>query len=80
MVALCTKKRTSTLAGSMLRVNYPIFSPPALPQLPPFAPSRPHMQTLTITDDINMPESSSVGHKDYKLVGEIIYNWLGAVS
>jgi hypothetical protein len=62
MVALCTKKQTSSLAGPMLRVDCTIFSPLAWPPLPPFPPF--HMGTLTTIDDINMPESSSLGHKD----------------
>ncbi len=47
----------------------PLFSPPCLapmplspplpgPQCPLFPPSRQHMRKFTITDDINMPESS----------------------
>ncbi len=59
MVALCKKKLTSTLAGLMLRVNC-LFSFPLLSPL--FPTSRPHKWALTTTDDVNMPESSSVGH------------------
>ncbi len=56
MLALCTRKRTCALSGPMLRIILPIFSPLTLP------PSHPHMRSFTITEDINVPESSSVGH------------------
>jgi hypothetical protein len=69
MMALQIKMQTSTLAGSMLRDNCPIFSLLAQPPLP-LPPSSPHMRTLTATDDINMPKSSSVRHNINHVINE----------
>jgi hypothetical protein len=72
MVALCMKKRISILAGPMIRVNCCIFSPLAWPL---FSPSCPHMRILMTTDDINMPQSSSVEHTNQKF-GWLVINGL----
>ncbi len=58
MVALCRKKQTPLLAASS-ESTAPLLSPCPAPAASffPFP-----IQTLTTTDDINMPESSSVGH------------------
>ncbi len=37
------------------------------PHCPPFPHSCPHKWTLMATDDINMPESSSIGHSSLKI-------------
>ncbi len=65
MVALCTKKWISTLAGPMLRVNCPFLVPLTSLHCSLFPPSRQHMRTVTTTDDINMPRSSYVGHNSW---------------
>ncbi len=44
MVTLCMHLRTSALAGSMLRVNCPVFSPLAQSPLPPFSPLLTHTE------------------------------------
>jgi hypothetical protein len=57
--------RTSTRAGPMLKINCPIFqhcSAPCMAHNIPFFPIHPHMQKFTDNDDINMPDSSYVGH------------------
>jgi hypothetical protein len=47
----------------MLKVNCPILVTLPSPNAP-LSPSPPHMQTLTTADDMDMPKSFSVGHKD----------------
>jgi hypothetical protein len=56
--------QTSTHAGPMLRINCSFFSLAqsfARLQISSFSPTHPHMQTFTDNDNINMPDSSSVG-------------------
>jgi hypothetical protein len=63
VVTLCSRMWTPALASPMLRINCPIFQPLARPQTSPFPPTLPCMRTFTSTDDINMPDSSSIRHK-----------------
>ncbi len=59
---LCTWLQTPIHAVPLLKANCPIWDPPPLVALPfPLPSSRQHNVYLH-TDDINMPNSSSVGH------------------
>jgi hypothetical protein len=85
MVVLCRKLRTSSLAGSMLRVNCPIFSPFAQPIASFLVPLlNPHWalfsslpahtcEHVTTTDGNNKPESSSVWHsyQAYEVINHV---------
>jgi hypothetical protein len=56
--------QTSSHAGPMLRINCSFFSLAqsfSRLQISSFSPTHPHMRTFTDNDNINMPDSSSLG-------------------
>jgi hypothetical protein len=68
VVALCNRMQTSTHTGPMLRINCPIFQPHSASCLAldiPFFPHPSKHANITVYDDINMPESSSVGNSTF---------------
>jgi hypothetical protein len=65
MVALSTQLQMPILAGSLLRVSCLI--PVTLHCTLPHSPSSYQYSITMHTDDINMPESSSVGHMTHCL-------------
>ncbi len=67
MLALCTWRRIPILAGPLLKAKCPIWDSPPPPSpiaLPTKLPSSCQHDVYLHTDDINTPNSSSVGHSN----------------